>query len=264
MTDPAYEFSCESHGSGELIGAVAFVLGVRGVDLGEVDRLIANPPDEKAPLVEILADHRKRIIEMQLERMVDYFLTYLAELLALLYRTRPETLRARTGARGDGGDTIRVDEVLDHSSIDDLVATIADDRVYTLSYKGLRGLNDYLAGLGFDLFPNEKSLRIASLLVELRNLIAHNRGRVSRVFLRRLPDPPLLGGESLQLGDEVDIPFAELGRMMLFLDLSVADIDSRAIAKWNLPATGRVVDTIPAGPRGTPTNLIDGEEYATP
>src|SRR5260221_6988835 len=113
------------------------------------------------------------VIEMMLVRGADNFLTYVSELLALVFTSRPETLKS--------GETVRLDEILQHSTMDDLVKRLAERRVERLSYQGMRDLQkDLSEKLSFELFPSPESLVRAVRVIEIRNLLVHNRGIVNR------------------------------------------------------------------------------------
>jgi hypothetical protein len=76
------------------------------------------------------------LLQLVLARSVDNFLVYIADLLALIYRTRPETLRS--------SESVPIELIMKHDTMDDLISTLSDMRVNELSYKGMRELSDYL------------------------------------------------------------------------------------------------------------------------
>jgi hypothetical protein len=80
--------------------------------------------------------------------------------------------------RAAGGQRLRpIDTILEHAAMDDLLASLVERRVNDLSFKGIRALADYLSDrLAFDLFDSQDDLQRAVRIVEIRNLIAHNRG----------------------------------------------------------------------------------------
>lgn len=176
--------------------------------------------------------HRTLLLEMMLCRAADNFLAYVAELLAVVFRTRPETLRS--------SESVRLDDVLKHASMEDLVHDLAERRVNQLSYQGMRDLSAYLSDrLGFELFPKPESLERAVRIIESRNIIVHNRGLVNELFLSRAPRASANVGEPLDL--DTDLIFDDLE----FIALSVYEMDARAVQKFNLSAVPR---TGAAGP----------------
>ncbi len=79
------------------------------------------------------------------------------------------------------------------------------------------------------MFPSPEGLDRAIRLIELRNIIVHNRGVVSNVFKQRLPEYPL------EVGERVEFDFQEILREGIFLAKSVDLIDKISVAKFGLP-----------------------------
>jgi hypothetical protein len=161
---------------------------------------------------------------MMLCRTVDNFLTYVSELLSLIFRTKPDTLKS--------GQNVRFDFILQFQTLSDLISALVDKRVSELSYSGMEALSkDLSEHLGFELFPEPEDYKRARYLIEVRNILVHNRGIINRLFLDRLKDlhePLGEPGAVLQLTYQT----ALLG--LLFLRDAVVDIDSRAAQKFAL------------------------------
>lgn len=195
-----------------------------GIALAQTIRTTSGEesPDLSAGAVDELTLHLQLFLQMMLGRSVDNFLTYVSELLAVIFGTRPEMLKSN--------ETTRLDVILQYKRMDDLISALVEKRVTDLAYQGMRDLSkDLSRKIGFDLFEREEDLARAVRIIEVRNLIVHNRAIVNRLFLSRLPDFPA------SLGDRVDLD----GRAVLddieFLDSSVSDIDRRAVEKFGLP-----------------------------
>jgi len=153
--------------------------------------------------------------EMAFCRAVDSYLVYLTELLLLIFRARPESLRS--------GEEVKLDFVLAHSSRPALIQAIIERKVNQLSYQGMRDLGQFLSKrLGFDLFQDKVSLERAILLVEIRNLIVHGRGIVNDTFIKRVSEPPAPRGKQIRL------TIHEVESHIRFLSESVSDIEARA------------------------------------
>lgn len=166
--------------------------------------------------------HRPLIAEMLLCRVVDNFLVYIVELLALIYNTRPEMLRM--------GEHIAVDEVLQHADMESLRRFIAERRVERLSYLGMRELIKSIKEQhGFDLMPSTGDLERAILLVEMRNLIVHSRGVVNRLAGARAPEL------SSQVGHRIPLKYDDVAGHREFLQRQVERIDAAAVRKFHLP-----------------------------
>jgi hypothetical protein len=172
-----------------------------------------------------LREFRQLILQTTVCRGVDNFLTYISQLLSLIFRTKPETLRS--------SDQIKVDFALQHTTMNDLVDALAEKKVTDLSYSGMRQLADYLRDrLGLELFADESALERAIFLIEVRNLITHNRAIVNNTFLNKVrgaKEPVGKLGETLEL--EVNSVFDGV----TFLADTVGQIDSRAASKFCLP-----------------------------
>lgn len=161
------------------------------------------------------------VMEMVIVRGTDNFLTYVSELLALVFTSRPETLKS--------SETIKLEEILQHGTMDDLVKRLAERRVERLSYQGMKDLQkDLSERLGFDIFPSSESLTRAVRIIEVRNLIVHNRGVVNRTFLVRTED------SSLEVGSRIGLVPEPLVDDLDFLAKAVLDIDERASVKFGL------------------------------
>lgn len=172
-------------------------------------------------------DHQPLMAKLILCRIVDNFLVYMKDLLALIFRTKPETLKS--------GEQERVDFILQYSTMEDFIFALAEKRVEKLSYKVMRELSDYFKkDLGLELFKSYKDFESAVRLIELRNIIVHNRGIVSNTFKKRLPDYPASVGESIKFDPGTVVDDA------VFLSKSVDNIDIRAIDKFSLPCVSLI------------------------
>jgi hypothetical protein len=191
--------------------------------------------DEKRGALAELRRQSQLLLQMTLVRGVENYLAYLSELLALLFEGRPETMRAKLDEgvqrRGDQPESVPLDLVLEHETMEDLIGSLVERRVTNLSNRGLYELASYLSGkLGFDLHDATR-LREITRAVEFRNLIVHNRAVVNRAFLRRLPD------EDMGLGDQLELDVESVFKVLSMLATELADVDERAIRKWQLPAS---------------------------
>jgi hypothetical protein len=84
-------------------------------------------------------------------------------------------------------ERIAIDEVLQFTRFDDLIAYIADRKITELSYGGLKELERFLAErLGLALFASSRERMLLTIFVELRNIETHNRGIINELFLKRV------------------------------------------------------------------------------
>jgi hypothetical protein len=175
-------------------------------------------------------------------RAVDNFLMFLTELLSLAYRTRPAMLLSRLrdveSGRGREQESVPLELVLEHGSLEELVEALVERRVTALAYRSVRDLQTYLdSQLGLTLFDAEADLARAVELVEQRNLITHNRGIINRLFLSRVPNSAAYKfGSQLVLNTDAVFDGVE------FLASIATAIDERAVAKWGIETAPLSVD----------------------
>lgn len=194
-----------------------FVELIYGGDPEKLKELLAEPMGGEARIKRFA----RFVMEMMVVRGADNFLTYVSELLALVFTSRPETLKS--------GETVKLEEILKYPTMDDLVMRLAERRVERLSYQGMKDLQKDLAEkLNFEIFPTPETLSRAVRIVEIRNLFVHNRGIVNRIFLTRTGDSSLAVGSLFRLSPHSVISELE------FLAKSVIDIDGRAALKFGL------------------------------
>lgn len=182
--------------------------------------------DETWKKSKTLSPYRQVFFEMFLCRAVDNFLIYLSELLYLIFKTRSELL---TRSR----DRVPIQVIFQHSSIDDLRSEVIERRIMDLSYRGMKTLQTYLAEptqLGFKLFTMKAPLLLAADVVEIRNLIVHNRGIVNQTFLSKTST-----FDKVNVGDRQELSGKYLGLVVEFLSIATTDIDDRASKKFKLP-----------------------------
>lgn len=168
------------------------------------------------------------VTDMILVRGTDNFLTYVAELLALIFTARPETLKS--------SETVKLEEILDYSTMSDLIQRLAERRVERLSYQGMRDLQkDLLEKLNFEIFVSQELLARAVRIIENRNLVVHNRGIVNRTFQAKTGDRSVALGSALNLSPRLVV------NDLLFLGDSVIEMDERASAKFGLPRSNNAL-----------------------
>jgi hypothetical protein len=162
------------------------------------------------------------VSEMTLTRSTDNFLAYVSELLGLIFVTRPQTLRS--------SEKVEVEEVLQCSTMDELIRSLAEQKVDRLAYKGMRDLAaDLSSRHHFRLFETDSDLSRAAYIIECRNSVVHNRGVVNKTFIRRT-------GSKLRVGSPAPLSVNDVIESAQFLTASALDIDVRATSKFSLAA----------------------------
>lgn len=184
-----------------------------------------------------LAPHEGLLNELLFCNSIDNFFNYVSDLLTLILTLHPEMLKS--------DEKISVEMVLQYADRAELLAALTERKVQALLFKGMGALNDEVEKkYGFALFEDNPSLSTAVVMVEKRNLITHNRGRVNRKYLERV------GAATDRLGDILRFEPADITVATNFLIGAVFDIDKRAAAKFGVPLetiVGQNTETDDAG-----------------
>jgi hypothetical protein len=166
--------------------------------------------------------HTPLLLELILCRSVDSYLAYIAGMLGLIFRSAPATLPSER--------TIKYAEVLAHDTLEGVVDYMAEVEVQRLAYQGMRSLAEELrCRPGLVLYEGKGDLATAIELVQVRNLIVHNRGVVNRRFLERV------GGSRYRLAETLRLDPMWLSNGANFLFRSAVDIEGRATSTFSLP-----------------------------
>lgn len=192
----------------------------------KVHDYFAQTYGERGFEVQYLLDrHRECLAEIFLTKTAEFFLKYLADLLSLVFRTKPDTLKS--------GEHETLEFILGFTDMREVVDAIAERKVERLSFLGTRELSDYFRDrLGFSLTQDDQEMLRLVGIIETRNVIVHNRRIVSKLFKQRLPHHP--GA----LGSKLKVDYETVLRDCTFIENLAFDIDTRAVLKWGLPTAG--------------------------
>ena len=164
--------------------------------------------------------------QMLFSRVVDNFLVYLSDLTALVYQAQPNLLKTEA--------PVTAEFVLQHATIEDFVSALAERRVSQLSREGVRPLAQKLSKQwGLTLFPEEKVLKSISNIVEIRNLIVHNRGIVDRAFIDKvetLSDEPF----PYKVGEQFELVVGTVTNVLTRLSACAFGMDKLVAEKFGL------------------------------
>jgi len=126
-------------------------------------------------------------LEVMICRNIDRFLYYLSQILRQIFINYPNYLtNSDNKMRGTSDNKVEVREVLEAGSIFEFIQRYTDKKVNELAYMGLPRLVEYIntkLGLKFD--TTMPDFQDACELIEVRNIIVHNAGHVSMVYLQR-------------------------------------------------------------------------------
>jgi hypothetical protein len=177
------------------------------------------PPPESA--VAQMDLHSALLTEMLFCRGVNSFLTYLADLVTLIYEKYPKMLQS------DKQMTYRF--CIEHHIAGDLIPALAEKTVTELTHQSLAVLAKFFEKkLDLVLFTKKADLAKAALSVDMRNVITHNRGIVNRLFINRNPQ------FAEDLGKRVVLDEQESREMLSTLGYGARQLDLRAIKKFRL------------------------------
>lgn len=168
-----------------------------------------------------LRQNSQALLEMFIARLVDNFQKYLVDLIREILRSKPTMLSTKL-------QTMTLEDVLKHDSIEGLVHDVIERRVNTLSYDGFADLEKWCAdrGIQIKVMPSRRNSIVE--LISTRNIIAHNRGFVDERYLRSVRNAKFNVGDCRKL--DVD----DLFHGMKLLNEVVFETDSKARRKFGL------------------------------
>lgn len=150
--------------------------------------------------------------EVLLCRNADTLDYYLAQMLRKVFIERPEVLRASEFS-------IQMSEVLQCSSIEEVVLRFTEKKVQDLGYKGLLDVIKYVNrnfGLDFDISMPE-FIEVCEMY-QVRNIIVHNACIINETFLKNTDRSDLQVGERYPLTDayvsEISAKLVGVGRQL--------------------------------------------------
>jgi hypothetical protein len=160
--------------------------------------------------------------EMLYCRAVDSYLTYITDLAALVFKTRPDCLKSE--------EQVSHAVVLSCPTRDDLVAQLTDRSVYALSHDGLWHMHSTMQRkAGLPLFMVDADLSEGIRVAETRNLLVHSRGIATISSVRNAKALRLKPGDRVRVSEDM------LATDAWFLLNAGLDLDARAIVKHGLP-----------------------------
>jgi hypothetical protein len=157
--------------------------------------------------------------ETLLTRAVDGYLTYLADLLAMVYAANPNALPREAN--------IPVSLALEMGDRDALVRELAGRRVRRLARKSVDALNRPFEALQFPLYRTKGERNAIERAIAQRDLLVHSRGIVDPAYLRRVPNSETPLGEQLVLRRSRAVDDA-----VMLLETAVR-VDQIAVDRWD-------------------------------
>jgi hypothetical protein len=207
-------------------------------DYGHGDPAKFPKPGDPAPPESAVAQmniHGPVLDEILFCRGVNSFLTYLADLMTLIYEKYPKKLPSNKQAT--------YGFCVEHHMAGDLIPALAEETVLGLTHQNFDALAQYFKkNLDLVLFKEDATAVKAALSVDIRNIITHNRGIVNRFFIQRNP------GFADDLGKRVVLRKDESREMLADLGYCARQLDLRAIKKFGLATIEPLPKEDPSAP----------------
>ncbi|MDP4199206.1 MAG: hypothetical protein Q8922_05545 [Bacteroidota bacterium] len=168
-----------------------------------------------------LRKNSQALLEMFLGRQIDNFQKYLVDLIREILRSTPSILRTRK-------ETLTVDDLLQFSSIDELVQAIVERKVSSLSYEGFGSVRDWCNERGIPIEVEPEDLAAIVELIACRNIVAHNRCIVDERYLEAVP------ASQFRIGEKRSLTVDDIASAASLLGTVVQKSDAAAVAKFGL------------------------------
>lgn len=159
--------------------------------------------------------------QMCFARIIENMLSYFKEILGEVIIKKPQVLKSK--------ETERLDFILDFDNINDLRAALAEKKVEALFYAGFDTIDKFFQErLGIKIFKSEEQETTINQAIKYRHLIVHNRGIVTKDFLKLFPETGISEGEYLK------ILYADISEIHVELNNFVANLDAEIAEKFGL------------------------------
>ncbi len=160
-----------------VVAAKALIEGASDEDKVHHQKIIDNPNRFTERLNEFSTLNSKNLTL----NIVNGFLWYLSTILQEAMKRRPQMVKSK--------EKIEIETIFEFKNRRELVNFLIDRKINSLSYGSVSDLEDFIRNsLGVELFPNNRAKQLVQVFIEVRNVQIHNRGKVNRVFLKRVKD----------------------------------------------------------------------------
>jgi|GEM_PF-2397812 len=175
---------------------------------------------------EVDEDYYDRMIDFAGEsglcHVVNHYLVFISSLVKDAFKCDKRLLHSFD-------KTYKIKELINFSSIDEMVNSFIDDTIYDLSYKGFAQLDDFLKNkMNLGLFPDRN---ILLELIEKRNLITHNRGKIDERFIEKVQHISIA---NYTVGEHIKIDFEILYSALDRLIWSAATADGIISSRFDI------------------------------
>lgn len=178
---------------------------------------------ESTDLKELLRieNYQQYFGQMAFARSIDNFISYFKDILSEIVISNPNILKSQ--------ETESLEFILNYSSFEDLVKAIADKQIERLFYKGINDIEIFfIKKLGIPLFKDDTIKFAFNFLNKKRNLIVHNRGKITKDFVREFPSM------KDNLGQYLLFSYDDISIINLSIHNFLVDLDREISEKFNL------------------------------
>jgi hypothetical protein len=149
---------------------------------------------------------------------VDNFNAYLSHLILCILKVDPRPIY---------GKSIEAKNIFEIDDLESLRSEIIDKIVIELGYQNINDLASFLnKNFGISTLSHWLTSKRLNRIIQTRNIIAHNRGEVNRLFLQRSGSKVDKIGTHVVVGDAL--------RTARYLETLINKIDQEAVAKFSL------------------------------
>jgi hypothetical protein len=208
----------------------SIAINFKEVDQSEVTRNYFQDAEGISMVIVMDVMMERWWLEVMICRNIDRFLYYITRILRQIFINYPNHLtNSDNKIRGTMDNKVDVREVLEAGSITEFIQRYADKKVHELGYLGLLRLVEYLNNkLALKFNTSMSDFQDACELVEVRNIIVHNAGRVSTVYLQRS------SRKDLQSGDVYPLTKNDVLEMTNKLSKVAGELDLQIVSKFKL------------------------------
>lgn len=165
--------------------------------------------------------YARHFSQMAYSRAIDNFITYFKEILAEVVIKKPQVLKSK--------DQERLDFILSHGNFEDLLKAISEKKIEELFYKGIADIEKFFQErLGINIFKEEENRKTINRLIKQRNLIVHNRGKISKEFANEFKN------NNYEVGLYLIFNYEDISNVNLFLSNFLVDLDTELSHKFQL------------------------------
>lgn len=181
---------------------------------------------EKADELFDMMFYERHFTQMAYSRSIDNFITYFKDILAEVVVKKPQVLKS-------SNDQERLDFILSHDNMDDLVKSISEKKIEELFYKGINDIEKFFKDrLGINIFKNDETKKTINRLIKQRNLIVHNRGKISKDFVNEFSEL------DYEVGLYLVFEYETISHTNLHLSNFLVELDAEIAEKFNLELLG--------------------------